>query len=231
MADVEHTHEVLRYLWKQHTYDQRLHLLTGALPLVALAWQAEGALQKEEKLFVAAGGRVLQRESDPALYGACWDALPDDVQHRFAPMVQTLKQTPLAEIQDDVVWREVRAEWEQFTWDVARLAGDTSLETFLSYANLMKGEGEPDHADRLGMMTVHAAKGKEFKVVFLVGLEEKEMPSFRATDEESLLEERRVAYVGMSRAADRLYLVGCEYRSGYSRAPSRFWRDLDVLFR
>lgn len=231
MADVEHTHALLRYLWAQHTYDQRLHLLTGALPFVALALKATGATQDEGQLFVEAGGRVLQRQSDPTLYGACWEGLPDEAQTLLAPHTEALESSPVAEIQDDVVWREVQTEWEQFTWDVARLAGERSLETFLSYANLMKGEGEPDHPERLGMMTVHAAKGKEFKVVFLVGMEEKELPSFRATDEAALAEERRVAYVGMSRAADRLYLVGCEYRSGYRRAPSRFWRDLDLLFR
>jgi DNA polymerase III epsilon subunit family exonuclease len=230
MDDVEHTYHVLCHLWDQHTYDQRLHLLTGALPLVAMALQAKGVEQAEGQLFMAAGGRVLQRESDPALWNACWESLPDPIRTRLEKEHSALATMAVPLIQDDGIWGEVRDAWEQFTRDVVRQTRDTSLETFLSYANLSKGEADEQDEHQLGMMTIHAAKGKEFRVVFLVGFEEKEMPSWRSKSAEEQEEERRVAYVGMSRAADTLYLVGCEYRNGYSRAPSRFWRELDRLF-
>ncbi len=231
MDDVEHTYHLLCYLWEQHTYDQRLHLLTGALPLVAMALQAAGVEQEEGQWFIAAGGRVLQWESDPALWNACWESLPDVIQTRLEQERTALATMVVPPMQDDGMWEEVRGEWAQFTQDVARQTRDSSLETFLSYANLSKGEADDHDEDQLGMMTIHAAKGKEFKVVFLVGLEEKEMPSWRSKSAEEQEEERRVAYVGMSRAADKLYLVGCEYRTGYRRAPSRYWRELDVMFR
>jgi hypothetical protein len=221
----------LCHLWEQHTYDQRLHLLTGALPLVAMALQAAGMEQPEGELFIAAGGRVLQRESDPTLWNACWESLPDPIQARLEQERSALVTMAVPPMQDDGIWEEVREEWEQFTRDVARQTRDSSLETFLSYANFSKGEADDQDDHQLGMMTIHAAKGKEFKVVFLVGVEEKEMPSWRSKSAEEQEEERRVAYVGMSRAADTLYLLGCEYRNGYSRAPSRYWRELDVLFR
>jgi superfamily I DNA/RNA helicase len=56
------------------------------------------------------------------------------------------------------------------------------------------------------------------------------MPAARAKSVEELAEERRIAYVGMSRAADHLYLTGCEYRSGDRRVPSRFWWELGSRF-
>lgn len=228
MNDVHHTHHLLRHLWEVHRHDQQLHLLTGALPFVALALQAQGVPEEEGQSFFEAGARVLQRRSDPALYAACREMLPSAARAVVEPALGALMRARFDPMPDDGVWQEVREAWEQVTQDVARLAGNPSLESFLSYATLMKGEGDNHPADQLGMMTIHAAKGKEFRAVFLVGLEEREMPSGRDPSPEGQAEERRVAYVGMSRAADHLYLVGCEYRSGYQRAPSRFWWDVET---
>jgi DNA helicase-2/ATP-dependent DNA helicase PcrA len=71
-------------------------------------------------------------------------------------------------------------------------------------------------ADRVSLLTLHAAKGLEFPVVFIVGLEDGIVPlHWGASDETSIAEERRLFYVGMTRARDRLFL---------SRAESRMWR-------
>ncbi len=71
-------------------------------------------------------------------------------------------------------------------------------------------------ADRVALLTMHAAKGLEFPVVFIVGLEDGVMPlAFGASDEKSVAEERRLFFVAMTRAKDRLFL---------SRAGSRLWR-------
>lgn len=82
------------------------------------------------------------------------------------------------------------------------------------------------------LMTLHAAKGLEFPIVFLIGMEENIFPLSRSlTEEKDLEEERRLAYVGITRAEEKLYLTNASYRMLYGRAqsnqPSRFIREID----
>jgi ATP-dependent DNA helicase UvrD/PcrA len=89
-----------------------------------------------------------------------------------------------------------------------------------------------ERPERVTLITLHAAKGLEFPVVFMVGLEEGLLPYARALDDErELEEERRLTYVGMTRAKDRLYLVHARHRSAWGSGgvevePSRFLADL-----
>lgn len=84
-------------------------------------------------------------------------------------------------------------------------------------------------------MTLHSAKGLEFPVVFIVGLEEGLFPHSRSLDsEEELHEERRLCYVGMTRAKEELYLIWARTRHIFGRLnscrPSRFLRETDEEF-
>ncbi|HEY7738423.1 MAG TPA: UvrD-helicase domain-containing protein [Candidatus Limnocylindria bacterium] len=89
-----------------------------------------------------------------------------------------------------------------------------------------------ERPERVTLITLHAAKGLEFPVVFMVGMEEGLLPYARALDDErELEEERRLTYVGMTRAKDRLYLVHARHRSAWGSGgvevePSRFLADL-----
>ncbi|WP_229776389.1 ATP-dependent helicase [Alicyclobacillus cellulosilyticus] len=92
-----------------------------------------------------------------------------------------------------------------------------------------KEKGKPEHAVRL--MTLHASKGLEFPVVFIVGMEEGVFPHARSLDDEAAIEqERNLCYVGITRAKDRLYLTYCTERTLYGqvspRDPSRFLGEL-----
>jgi DNA helicase II / ATP-dependent DNA helicase PcrA len=106
------------------------------------------------------------------------------------------------------------------------------LARFLEEVALVSDQDELEEApDRVTLITLHAAKGLEFPVVFIVGLEEGLLPHRRALeDERELEEERRLAYVGMTRAKDRLYLVHAHHRSTYGVGaqsdPSRFLAEL-----
>ncbi len=106
-----------------------------------------------------------------------------------------------------------------------------TLEDFLADAALLSSADESTSADSVSMMTLHAAKGLEFPVVFIVGMEEGLFPSSRSDgSEEALEEERRLAYVGMTRAMRELFLTfaGSRYAFGgrtYS-APSQFLLEL-----
>ena len=106
-----------------------------------------------------------------------------------------------------------------------------SLEEFLADATLMSSADETAGKDAVTLMTMHAAKGLEFPVVFMVGMEEGLFPSGRTIEDEAdLEEERRLAYVGMTRAMRRLFLTYAASRYAYGarnyNTPSRFLVEL-----
>jgi DNA helicase-2/ATP-dependent DNA helicase PcrA len=106
------------------------------------------------------------------------------------------------------------------------------LESFLAHAVLESGEGQADaYADCVQMMTLHTAKGLEFPVVFLAGMEDGLFPHQRSiADLASLEEERRLCYVGATRAMRQLYITYAEQRRLYGvdqyGQPSRFISEL-----
>jgi DNA helicase-2/ATP-dependent DNA helicase PcrA len=106
------------------------------------------------------------------------------------------------------------------------------LNAFLAHAALESGQGQGSAGDDcVQLMTLHMAKGLEFPVVFLVGLEEGLFPHGRSVGEaRQLEEERRLAYVGVTRARRQLYLSYADRRMLYGRenypSPSRFVREI-----
>jgi len=90
-----------------------------------------------------------------------------------------------------------------------------------------------DKGNRVSLMTLHCAKGLEFPMVFIVGIEEGLLPHYRRGEEiEDMEEERRLFYVGMTRAKEKLFLSRAEERStfgvGRANLPSRFLDELPV---
>jgi DNA helicase II / ATP-dependent DNA helicase PcrA len=110
--------------------------------------------------------------------------------------------------------------------------GMSELVEFLSYASLEAGESQAqDGEDGVQLMTLHSAKGLEFPLVFLTGLEEGLFPSNRSMEENGRLEEeRRLAYVGLTRAREKLILSYAETRRLHGMemygTPSRFLREI-----
>ena len=117
------------------------------------------------------------------------------------------------------------AELKQAIFDFERKAGeDVTLGNYLDHAALFTNMDQTEKAHAVKLMTIHAAKGMEFPVVFLCGLSEGIFPGKRADTRERLEEERRLAYVAFTRAKDRLFLsdaAGTHY-DGSARCPSRF---------
>jgi len=124
--------------------------------------------------------------------------------------------------------------WENIM-ELRRLAGDfrdTGLDAFLEKVALVSDQDTLDSEVNVPtLLTLHAAKGLEFKNVFIVGLSDGTLPHFRSLDEpEGRQEERRLFYVGITRAIDRLFLVLPLNRSSFGYAEpvdeSRFLRDI-----
>ncbi|MDD6911635.1 DNA helicase II [Actinobacillus minor] len=107
----------------------------------------------------------------------------------------------------------------------------TPLTAFLTHASLEAGEAQASpHQDYVELMTLHSAKGLEFPRVFIVGVEEGIFPSGMSHDEGRLQEERRLAYVGITRAKKKLTISHAELRRLYGKEerhiPSRFIAEL-----
>lgn len=117
------------------------------------------------------------------------------------------------------------AELKQAIYDFERKAGEeVTLGNYLDHAALFTNMDQTEKAQAVKLMTIHAAKGLEYPVVFLCGLSEGIFPGKRANTREKLEEERRLCYVAFTRAKDRLFLsdaAGTNY-DGSFRYPSRF---------
>ncbi|MBP8083214.1 MAG: UvrD-helicase domain-containing protein [Spirochaetes bacterium] len=109
-----------------------------------------------------------------------------------------------------------------------------SLEEFLQEISLLTSEENPENkqAEAVTLMTIHNAKGLEFNTVFLTGLEEGTFPHANSLNSDAQIEEeRRLAYVGITRAMDRLYIISADVRRQFHqtvyRQASRFISEID----
>ncbi len=111
--------------------------------------------------------------------------------------------------------------------EIAGQDDDATLEDFLSRISLLTNIDHEDKQETVKLMTIHTSKGMEFPYVFLCGLNEGVFPGRRVNTPEEMDEERRLAYVAMTRAMDRLYLSASEGVSneGIFKYPSRFIFD------
>lgn len=150
-----------------------------------------------------------------------------------------LRETPEGEER----WSNV-LELRRVAEDYSAIETHTALELFLENVALVGGAdttqtGEngtlvkEEHNDAVTLITLHAAKGLEYPVVFIVGMDEGSLPHSRSVDKpEQLEEERRLAYVGFTRAMRRLYLIRAYRRSYFGESqvtePSRFLEDIPL---
>lgn len=144
-----------------------------------------------------------------------------------------LLQTSASDKTGERRWENVQEliEWLQ-RLQAEEHKGETlsELVAHLSLMDILERQDEDEAGDRVALMTLHAAKGLEFPVVFLVGMEEGLLPHQTSIEEDSLEEERRLAYVGITRAQRELLITTAEKRRRAGELvrcePSRFLQEL-----
>jgi len=170
----------------------------------------------------------LQREGEHRPPSEVMEQLLSDIDYR-----EWLLQTSASDKSGERRWENVR---DLVDW-LARLEQDEhkgetlgELVAHLSLMDILERQEEDAGGDRVALMTLHAAKGLEFPVVFLVGIEEGLLPHQTSIEEDALEEERRLAYVGITRAQRRLLITAAEKRRRGGELvrcePSRFLQEL-----
>ncbi len=155
-------------------------------------------------------GEILNEIFERSGYRAMLDALPDknDAEARKANVGELINGA----------------------YKYAKDNPDGDLTDYLSTVALITDMDTTADEGSVTMMTMHSAKGLEFRGVFLVGMEENIFPSFRSIDEGKIDEERRLCYVGITRAKEKLFLTNCRSRNMYSGSsmnpPSRFIEEI-----
>ncbi|MBE6148022.1 MAG: ATP-dependent DNA helicase PcrA [Firmicutes bacterium] len=123
-------------------------------------------------------------------------------------------------------------EFKSVTENFEKVTGSVNLNDFLEEVSLVADAAEyTKDSDAVTLMTIHSAKGLEFKIVFIIGLEENILPHSNSIYEEGgLEEERRLMYVAITRAKEKLYLLNAQKRMLYGRLtsnpPSRFITEI-----
>ena len=143
--------------------------------------------------------------------------------------INTLTHMQIEESSEELDWQMKCTRFMDGVSHFERTSGEKHLTGFLDYQKLINNADEVEtETDKITLMTLHAAKGQEFPVVFIMGLEEGTFPlQFSNETLEDIEEERRLFYVGITRARERLYLTSVTNRSGdYEQSSSMFVREI-----
>jgi superfamily I DNA/RNA helicase len=229
-ADVEMTAIVLTGLLGELRIDKELGALSEALPLVALAIVASGqSLTADNALLARSGARALAFNQGSDLIERLTRAVDKKAIDFGRRELARLSYSSA----DDARWDALLQRWREMVNRYCRTNHDTSLVAFLHFTALAHPPDiVNDDAGHVTMMTIHSAKGQEWPLVFLIGVEEGELPLYLAQTPAEVDEERRVLYVGMTRAKERLCLLWSASRDGHPASSSHFLKELpDSLLR
>ena len=198
------------------------------------------------------------KEKASKLNSSLYDAISEGKELEFKNLIESLRKKDdltltnfieevldktglIKELEDEkTIEAETRIEnlneFKSIAYQFEEKYGIISLEDFLSEVSLVSDlEEYKENDNAITLMTIHLAKGLEFKNVFLVGMEESIFPHFNSFgNDEQLEEERRLCYVAITRAKERLWLVNAKNRTLYgnrvSNPASRFISEIDSKY-
>lgn len=218
--------------------DKELNALSETLPLVAASLHAAGVPIRDDAAdVVLAGARAAWLGQGTSLLAA-WAAAAGE---SGADALAWLRAADRGETDDDRAWDEMATRWRRVAAEFTGPRGDRSLRAFLRYAALAESvdvapgvAAELDDGDaravplanRVSMMTAHTAKGKEWPVVIVIGAETGQFPMKEDAWADELAEERRVLYVALTRAQERLFILWTTSSDKGDCARSPFLKDV-----
>ncbi len=203
--------------------DRRSTLLTEELPLVAASIALQGRADIDNQLLQITGRRALAlgQGLHPAQAADCL-LLPG----ALALATPALDAIELVIDPDDAHWERIEQQWIDSVGIYERTHIDQSLQGFVRWFELaVSTDIEHVDANRVAMMSIHAAKGREWPVVIMLGAEDDQYVFPAEPDED---EARRHFYVGMTRAQDLLIITNAHHVGDEKRVPSRFLADIDL---
>ena len=232
MDDVEVNREIFKELIRIDTQKQEVKSLPEFLPLVGIGILAkrtdidEVEMLPEEKAYLNAAKRYA-KVNHSVLHEAL--SFEPTQKEQVAEYISLMTDSEATVSKEDSDWIEQKSRFLNVIINFERMQHGYRLADFLDYQKLLTSLDElDDKTEQLTLMTLHAAKGTEFPVVFIIGMEEGSFPMWKSEiTQEQLEEERRLFYVGMTRAQKQLYLSSTLYRfSDRGRATSMFIHEM-----
>src|SRR5882762_4398311 len=229
--------QVYRELEKQRAVRARKAVLANVLDYLGLALALEDGPKSGERanLFNTARFQTLGRYSDALEF----HAMERERRGSTAPTVDEVIQR----LGGRALMTKLRAEpdpAQRYPAALARLRAlmddgganlEDGIDRLLERVALSKSEGDAAAPDRVNLLTLHSTKGLEFSRVYIVGVEDYEIPGYQATTnniKDEIEEARRLLYVGMTRARERLILTRCERRSGKDAGGAMFLEEMGL---
>ncbi len=199
--------------------------LAECLPYVAIGAESRAAWR--EDAFEAYRNAFARWSSRRDVARDAVDALPQELRVDAVSLLAAARPKAAPETEDERRWQQVSGRMLRRAQRFETTSPATTVRDFLNSQSLAEPTDELDEAvDAVTLMTLHSAKGTEFRAVIMSAMEEGALPSFRARGGDMLAEERRLCYVGMTRARERLYFVSAMRRDGRDRSSSRFLGEI-----
>jgi DNA polymerase III epsilon subunit family exonuclease len=221
--DARLTARVFIDLMKEIGRERRATLLSDELPLVAASVALTGKRDLDSELLKVVGRRALAL-GQGMIPDRAADALM--LPGRLDRATEALEAIELHSDGEDAHWERIERQWLESVGVYERTHADQTLQSFVRWFQLaVSTDIEHANGNRVAMMTIHAAKGREWPVVIMLGAEDDQ---YVFPADPNVAEGRRLFYVGMTRAQDLLIVTHARDVNGQERRPSRFLSDLDL---
>jgi DNA helicase-2/ATP-dependent DNA helicase PcrA len=206
------------------------------LDIISLGNFLEGKISgTEDKIFFLAGGRKLQSTYSRirSLYTQSFNVSDDILREQIREKLYELDPNLISYQNNEHLLEKIKqlaAQYDGVDFEEATAA-------FLTQLSLNNSQDQLENINAISLLTYHSAKGLEFEKVILMGMENKNMPGFHAlrTDNDDdrpvpkkLEEQRRLFYVGMTRAKTELVLTAVKNRGGWEHESSPFLKDIKI---